>query len=367
MKPIARKLKKPELALGLVCLFSPLDQATGAEPPPDGGPIPERGNRAERGGRGGGTVLDDQQWRLFSEMLQKYRGDLDKIEGQLRAAVAELMKVTLADSYDEKGAREKAEAVGRLQVEIMLRRCQTLSAIAPTLRSDQRQELLAGRGGFMLLAGDFTGPGERGPGRLVFGEDRRQAPRRPTDPVAENLFPPELVKRFQGEIGLTDEQQQTMIAALQKAQPRFEQLRQQVETETAVLVALLRKERVDVDSALAQSDKLLDIEREMRRTHLALQIAIKNALTPDQQEKLQDLRRRNAPEDVLEPGPPRRIQEKMQRLDAGIQRRERASQDASNIGQLMGKLESLMREGRFKDAEEVLDHALQLLEEKRPR
>jgi Spy/CpxP family protein refolding chaperone len=367
MKAIARKLNRTKVTLGLLCLLSPLGLATAGEPPPGGGLLPERGNRMDTGGRGGGMVLDDQQRQLFQEMLQKHREDLDKFDGQLRAALAELMKVALAASYDEKGAREKAEAVARLQVEIMLRRCQTLSAIAPTLRADQREQFLAGRAGSMLLTSDFTDPGVRGLGRPGSREDPRRGPQRPTDPVAENLFPPELVKRFQGEIKLTDEQQQAMMAALQKAQPQFEKLHQRVETEKAALMALLKKERVDLESALAQSDKLLDIEREMRRTELALQIAIKNQLTPEQQEKLQDLRRQNTPEDMTAPGPPRRLQEKMERLATGVQGWERDGRDASNVGQIMGKFEFLMREGRFKDAEEVLDHALQLLEEKRPR
>ena len=43
-----------------------------------------------------------------------------------------------------------------------------------------------------------------------------QAP--PADPVAENLFPPELVMQHQTEIKLTEDQRNALMAEIQKAQ-----------------------------------------------------------------------------------------------------------------------------------------------------
>jgi Spy/CpxP family protein refolding chaperone len=43
---------------------------------------------------------------------------------------------------------------------------------------------------------------------------------------------------------------------------------------------------------LAQSDQLLDLEREARRAHLELLLRIKNSLDPGQRAKLRDLKAR---------------------------------------------------------------------------
>ena len=51
-----------------------------------------------------------------------------------------------------------------------------------------------------------------------------QGPR--ADPLAEHLFPPDLVLQLQSEIGLTDEQRDAFRAEMEKAQPRFEAFNQ---------------------------------------------------------------------------------------------------------------------------------------------
>jgi Spy/CpxP family protein refolding chaperone len=47
---------------------------------------------------------------------------------------------------------------------------------------------------------------------------------------------------------------------------------------------------VDEAGALAQVDKVLGMEREVKRAQISLLIEIKNLLTPAQQQKLFDLR-----------------------------------------------------------------------------
>ena len=46
--------------------------------------------------------------------------------------------------------------------------------------------------------------------------------------------------------------------------------------------------------ALAQLDKVLDAEREIKRLHIGLAIRIKNSLTPEQRAKLQAMHGRGA-------------------------------------------------------------------------
>src|SRR5438876_9998302 len=85
----------------------------------------------------------------------------------------------------------------------------------------------------------------------------------PTDPLAESLFPPELVLQHQAEIGLTDEQRTALMSQVQKAQDRFNDLQQRLQKEMEDLGGLLKNERSEEQSVLTQFDKVLDREREL--------------------------------------------------------------------------------------------------------
>jgi Spy/CpxP family protein refolding chaperone len=53
----------------------------------------------------------------------------------------------------------------------------------------------------------------------------------------------------------------------------------------------MKANSVNEQQALAQLDKVLDAERQIKRAHMELAIRIKNKLTPEQQTKLQSMRR----------------------------------------------------------------------------
>lgn len=110
------------------------------------------------------------------------------------------------------------------------------------------------------------------------------------DPVAENLFPPELVMANQKAIGLDDAQRNYMRAEVVKAQTRFTELQWQLQDAMEALVTLLKQASVNEPDALSQLDKVLASEREIKRTQIALLLRIKNKLTPEQQERLKKLR-----------------------------------------------------------------------------
>jgi Spy/CpxP family protein refolding chaperone len=52
----------------------------------------------------------------------------------------------------------------------------------------------------------------------------------------------------------------------------------------------MKSTSVNEQQALAQLDKVLDIEREIKRLHIGLAVRLKNRLTPEQQEQLQKSR-----------------------------------------------------------------------------
>jgi Spy/CpxP family protein refolding chaperone len=112
-----------------------------------------------------------------------------------------------------------------------------------------------------------------------------------TDPFAAYFFPPELIMSHQRELGLQDSQRATIISELQQAQAKFLQLQWKMSTETERLEKLLQPAVVDEASVLEQVDRALAIEREVKRTQVALLIRIKNTLSAQQQGKLAELRK----------------------------------------------------------------------------
>jgi Spy/CpxP family protein refolding chaperone len=116
------------------------------------------------------------------------------------------------------------------------------------------------------------------------------APPGPTDELAQNLFAPDLVIKYRQEIGLDESQSKALKDLVQKAQSRFLDLQWDMQAEAAKLAQLLSAHRVDESAAIAQVDRVLSMEREVKKAQLSLLIRIKNLLTDAQQEKLLQLR-----------------------------------------------------------------------------
>jgi len=110
------------------------------------------------------------------------------------------------------------------------------------------------------------------------------------DPLARHVFPPELVMKHQGEIGLTDRQRETIKGEIQKVQSRFLDLQFQMQKEMEKLVSLLDGKPADESKTLAQADALMRLETETKKMQLAMLVRIKNLLTEEQQAKLARLR-----------------------------------------------------------------------------
>jgi Spy/CpxP family protein refolding chaperone len=114
----------------------------------------------------------------------------------------------------------------------------------------------------------------------------------PTDGLAQNLFAPEIVLKFRQEIGLDASQSKALKEMIQKAQAKFLDLQWDMQAETEKLASLLKARQVDSAAALAQVDRVLTLERDVKKTQLALLIGIKNLLSNTQQDQLVELRRK---------------------------------------------------------------------------
>ena len=111
------------------------------------------------------------------------------------------------------------------------------------------------------------------------------------DPIARLLFPPDKVLGHAQEIGLDEAQRQSIKAELQKAQSRFLDFQFEMQPEAEKMARLIQEKPADEAKVLAQADKLMSIERDVKKTQLALLVRIKNILTPAQQAKMSELQK----------------------------------------------------------------------------
>ena len=121
---------------------------------------------------------------------------------------------------------------------------------------------------------------------------------------SESLFPPELVMRNQKAIDLTLDQQAAIRAEMVKTLPRFTDLQWQLSSEEETLDAFLKLSRPDEKNVLLQLDKVLAIENEMKHLQLGMMLKMKLILSPDQQNRLRELRKQGQRQG-MPPPPPR--------------------------------------------------------------
>jgi len=115
-------------------------------------------------------------------------------------------------------------------------------------------------------------------------------------PAAEDVFKhvlvaPDLIMKYHNEIGLDDNQSRAIKELIQKSQSRFLDLQWEMQAEVEKLVKLLSARPSDETAVLAQVDRVLNLEREIKKAQVLLMVRIKNTLTPQQLDKLSELRR----------------------------------------------------------------------------
>jgi len=117
----------------------------------------------------------------------------------------------------------------------------------------------------------------------------------PPDPLAHLMFPPDMIMNHARELNLTDEQKTFMRSEIQKATTSFQDLQWKLQDQVEQLHETMKSTSVNEQQALAQLDKVLDIEREIKRLHIGLAVRLKNRLTPEQQEQLHNMRMDHPP------------------------------------------------------------------------
>jgi Spy/CpxP family protein refolding chaperone len=119
----------------------------------------------------------------------------------------------------------------------------------------------------------------------------QQPPSPNDDPIGRYLIPPELVMTQSDQIGLSEKQRAAIKSEIQKMQAKFIDAQWDLQEQTARMTQLLQQSPVDEAKILDQADKIMALEREIKRAHLTLLLRIKNTLTAEQIAKLEATRR----------------------------------------------------------------------------
>ena len=110
------------------------------------------------------------------------------------------------------------------------------------------------------------------------------------DPIGPNFFAPDLVMQHQEAIGLNDDQKAYFKTEIREAQAKFTEWQWKLQDEMEKLASIVKQPHVDEQEALAQLDKVLATERDIKREQITLLVRIKDKLTPEQQAKLVEIR-----------------------------------------------------------------------------
>ena len=136
---------------------------------------------------------------------------------------------------------------------------------------------------FVLVTGNLAAQGQ------PMGERSRAGG---PDDWGRNFFPPELVMQHQTEIGLQDSQRATLTSAIQQTQSKFMDMQWKLSAEGEKMGRLLQGPQVDEAAVLEEVDRILNLEREIKKAQISLMVRIKNTLTPAQQANLSEIRSR---------------------------------------------------------------------------
>lgn len=110
------------------------------------------------------------------------------------------------------------------------------------------------------------------------------------DPMGKAFFSPELVMQNQQAINLTEAQQNSLSKEMQSAQSEFMTLQWDLAKEHEKLKSLIEKEKPGETGVIEQLERMLAIENNIKKRQITLLIRIKNLLSHEQQEKLQQLK-----------------------------------------------------------------------------
>lgn len=118
----------------------------------------------------------------------------------------------------------------------------------------------------------------------------QQPPSPDDDPIGRQLFPPDLIMAQAQKLRLDEKQRNAVKNEVQQAQLKFFDLQWEAREASEAMAQMLQQTPIDETRVLQQADKVMGLEREIKKIHLSMLIRIKNALTPEQIAQLKQMR-----------------------------------------------------------------------------
>ena len=96
--------------------------------------------------------------------------------------------------------------------------------------------------------------------------------------------------QYQQTLGLTEEQKNYIKTEIRKLQTLATEMQWRLEDGVEKIEALVKPDQIEEQSVMAQLDKVLKLEGDIKRANMALLVRLKNKLTPEQQARLRELK-----------------------------------------------------------------------------
>jgi len=187
-------------------------------------------------------------------------------------------------------------------------------------------------------------------------------PQPPRDPLQDVFIPPELILQHQADLGLSDQQKQTIRSRLEKLRPELEKKQKALQQQVQTMQQLLQDAKLDEPKLTAQFHTILEHENQAKQLQFNFMLVIRQTLSSEQRAKAQKLKQ-DWPQarQQLEA----RLRSKAEKIQAGIQDLAESGADPSEIVTIIQQqVQPLMNEGNILEAEVAMDSALKLLAEK---
>ncbi len=176
------------------------------------------------------------------------------------------------------------------------------------------------------------------------------------DPLNELMFTPKIIAQHADELGLEVGQKEFVQSQLRQMQEKHAELQQNLQREVAALGEILHQESPDEAKAIAQLDKVLESEREIKRGQISLALSIRARLTAEQKKRIGEIQAKMVTERSGPAGQfPASLKAKMQETEALARKAQQNGQDLSAVKPMMEEVHKLMQNSKFKEAEEGLD------------
>lgn len=112
------------------------------------------------------------------------------------------------------------------------------------------------------------------------------------------LYPPDVIMQHQQRLGISDNQRTSISKAVKQFQSEVAELQWTMQNQQQLLLQSLSVNDIDSESSLERAGQVLAMESQFKLAHLKLLIAIKNELTDEQiqmiQQRLQQKRQGRA-------------------------------------------------------------------------